>query len=117
MAAYSAPPVPPSVVAQQQPQQSPVANFVAGAQPLNYDAIQLLKTKMDGLADQLSDVAKISAVEMPQIMPVLKKVAQGLSLIATEVESKMSQGQSPNQAPSQLQQQEPETPSNVISAA
>lgn len=114
----SQPPIPPSVTAQQAP--NPVSSFVggvgAGQQP-QFDAMQFVIGRLNQVAEILSDVAKVLAVENPALMPVLQKVAQGGAVLMQEAMKSMPQGGGGmNRLPSQAQMSEPETGAAMISA-
>ena len=120
MAAYAAPPsaaVPPTSPEVSE-QQNPLAQFLqnqgspdqqAGAPGVN--AMNLVEQKLNQVAAELKEVAKILVQNKPNAMPLLQKMLQAGSMLANEIQAGKPQNQAGQPG---VQRQPPEPSGNGI---
>lgn len=97
------PPQPPSV----RKQQSPVEQYAQGSAEAGGPAIgakdaarALVSGNMTKIAELLTQVAKVTSVEQPELMPIITRVAGGCKVFETEF-NKTQQGQGSQQGQSE----------------
>jgi len=103
VAAYAAPPsleAPPASLDVQE-QQGPAAQFAqnyqqppgqqAGGQGVN--AMALAEQKLNQVASDLKEVAKLLVTSKPNLMPILQKMAQAGSMLMSEIQAGKPGGQ------------------------
>lgn len=109
------PPLPPEVVAQQSPpsmrfMQDAGAAIQSGQQ---FDPMALVEDRMNQVAALLKETADVLVVEKPNLMPILQRSVQGLSVLMQEVQA--SRPQPPAPAPEQSQMQPPVDGASMVS--
>jgi hypothetical protein len=102
------PPLPPDVVRQQTP---PAMQFMqnAGANLQQFNALDLVKERMQQVVTLLKDVADILATERPALIKHLQIMAQAGSSIMNEIQA------GSQQAAPQQQMPQPEDASGMVS--
>lgn len=98
-ALLNSPPPPPEVTAQQNPGQ--VSQFVNGYQPgagqqQNNAPKELIKQKMQQVAQQLSDIARVLATTDPASMPILKRMVEAGSMLMRTLEQNQQEASQGN---------------------
>lgn len=90
----SAPPVPPDIAGQQGPVSNYVANFNGGGQSaLQQSPLLLAQSKLQEIAVNLKDIARVLIMSKPALMPVLQKMVEAGSMLMDEVQKGLPQGQ------------------------
>lgn len=115
MAGYAAPPtlesppVPPEVSGQQQ---GASAQYLQSNQQLPggsaSSAMALAEQKLNQVASDLRDVAKILVTSKPAVIPIMQKALSALSMVMNEVQSGKGQGPQPG-GQAAVQRQAPES--------
>ena len=92
------PPLPPQVTQQQQG--GPLQGMAGAQQATNAQpSMQMVDGWLNEVAQKLEDIAKVLNNETPQLLPILKPVVQGLSMLQGELQKKKKgQAQSDGQA-------------------
>jgi hypothetical protein len=96
----ASPPPPPEVTQQQNPNQ--VSQFVSGYQQPGAEQPpaapkELVKQKMQQVAEGLRDVARVLATTDPSLMPILKRMVEAGSMLMQQIEQNQ-QGQNTGQS-------------------
>lgn len=104
MSPIPGPPKAPQVSAQQAPPMSVFAGGGqdAGAPPPDMNApvgMETADAMMNEVAAKLMEVAKIIATDSPQLMPILKKMAEAGSMLTNEIKTALSSAQGGGQTP------------------
>lgn len=100
------PPTAPAVAAQQG---GPTSQYMQNYQPqggqVGPPPMALVEQKMNGVATELKDVAKLLVMSKPALMPVLQKMIQAGAMLMQEVQKdkQSAQGQQPSGPPQQAQ--------------
>ena len=93
----SAPPTAPQVASQQG---GPVGQYLSGYQPQGEQAVgqppmALVEQKLNQVALDLRDVARVLAMSKPALMPILQKMIQAGSMMMQEIGKDKQQGPQP----------------------
>lgn len=92
----SEPPTAPAVASQQG---GPVGQYLQnyksqdGQGPAGAPPMALVEQKLNGVASELRDVAKVLVMSKPALMPVLQKMIQAGAMLMQEVNKDKQQGQ------------------------
>lgn len=99
------PPTAPAVAAQQGgPSSQYMQNYQAsGGGQAGPPPMALVEQKLNGVASELRDVAKVLVMSKPALMPVLQKMIQAGAMLMQEVnkDKQQGQGQQPSGPPQQ----------------
>lgn len=88
----SAPPTPPEIAGQQGPVSSYAANFNGGgASAIQQSPLLLVQGKLQEIAVNLRDVAKVLSMSKPGLLPVLQKMVEAGSMLMDEVQKTLPQ--------------------------
>ena len=90
-------------------QGGPVGQYLSGYQPQGEQAVgqppmALVEQKLNQVALDLRDVARVLAMSKPALMPVLQKMIQAGSMLMQEVTKDKQQQQGPQPGPPQQAQ-------------
>ncbi len=90
------PPTAPAVAAQQAgPSGQYMQNYQGSGGEAGPPPMALVEQKLNGVASELRDVAKVLVMSKPALMPVLQKMIQAGAMLMQEVNKDKQQGQGP----------------------
>lgn len=87
------PPTAPAVAAQQGGPSSQYMQSYQGGGQAGPPPMALVEQKLNGVASELRDVAKVLVMSKPALMPVLQKMIQAGAMLMQEVNKDKQQGQ------------------------
>lgn len=96
----TAPPTAPAVASQQGPVSQYLTNYQpSGEQAVGQPPMALVEQKLNQVAGELRDVARILMMSKPALMPVLQKMIQAGAMLMQEINKAKPQGQQPTGPP------------------